>query len=96
MINNPLLCTVYKKRKFNGYRGFRLSSVKLLCEYLFTGHVIKINQNSSDLCYDIFLCKRHKEKNTEINFDEVKRFMSYYGKGFNVTIFEQKNLTTYE
>lgn len=83
-----LFCSNIKKnnRIFYCYRGFRLSTVKLLIEYTFPGFTNRIESNNSEFRFDIYLCKHHKETDAEINSTEVDRFRKFYGAGFNVII----------
>lgn len=86
-----LFCTSYKEatNKFRDYRGFRLSTLKLLIEYTFSGFAIKIEHNYRERRFDIFLSKKNKETGLEIDLKEVEKFRKFYGKGFYILIMEE-------
>lgn len=88
---NELLCNTYKKvnNKFRDYRGFRLSTLKLLIEYTFSGFCIKIEHNYRERRFDIFLTKENKETKAAIDLKEVEKFRKFYGKGFHITVLEE-------
>jgi len=88
MSKDDLLCSKYKNtnRNFQVYRGFRLPSLKLLLEYVFSGHVIQIEHNHKDLQFDIYLSKFHKETKVEIDPLEVEGFRKFFGPGFNIIL----------
>lgn len=86
-----LLCTIYKHKKssFSCYRGFRLASVKLVVEYLFSGYILKVEQNNKELRYDIYLRTQRVNTKEEINFTEIQKFRHFYGRGFNVILLSE-------
>lgn len=81
--------TLFCKRVLNEYRGFRLSTVKLIIEYSFPGHLIKVERNNRELRFDIYL-REFGDK--VLNLIELERFKKYYGKGLNIIIYSEKSL----
>ena len=94
MTVNNLLCKEYKSkdRTLLEYRGFRLPSLKLIIDYSFSGYVLKIERNHSKLQFDIYLTKKHRENENEIDSKEVDKFRKFYGSGFNIIIVCQQEL----
>lgn len=92
--SNELFCKQKNgdERIFNLYRGFRPAAVKLLVEYLFSGHLLKIEQNQRELRFDIYLCKLHKDTLREVDMREIDKFRKYYGRGFNVIVWTQSDI----
>lgn len=86
-----LLCIAYKqaKNKFREYRGFRISPLKLLIEYTFSGFEVNIEHNYKERRFDIFLCKKNKDTSEEIDLKEVEKFRKFYGRGFHLIIYEE-------
>jgi hypothetical protein len=91
MEKENLFCKQYKinNRVILEYRGIRLAGLKQILEYSFSGHVLKIERNHSQLQFDIYLSNFHKENKSPINMSEVEKFRNYYGKGFNLIIWSQ-------
>lgn len=85
-----LFCNSLKntKYKFREYRGYRISALKLLIEYTFSGFAIKVEPNYREFRFDIFLSKKNKETGDNINVVEVEKFRKFYGKGFHIILME--------
>lgn len=85
-----MLCKEYKNknRVLMQYKGFRLPSLKLILEYSFPGHLIKIDRNHVQLQFDIYLDKYNKETKAEIDMNELEKFRSFYGPGFNIVLYD--------
>lgn len=93
---DDLLCKEYKNkdRILLEYRGFRLPSLKLLIDYLFSGHLLKIERNHSQLQFDIYLRKHSVDTKCEIDMKEIEKFRKYYGLGFHLIILANADYNT--
>lgn len=77
------------------YRGFVLPSVKLLIQYRFPSHILKIQRNSSKLQFDIYLSK-YDHNDCLIDMDEINTFKQFFGPGLNLIVLSPEDLTSTE